>query len=157
VGTLGVRTYEAREGNTFIAEFSGGRSFSLPLTGTVVHCGEISALFGTGPDQPGAIRADESSSSMTFGLFSGLPLRGSGALTVTPFAGLAARYESIVVQGESSSVAENDFYELAILGVGLRLRDGASLQTFAQFSLGRDVPSDPTFGMRLSINVGARN
>jgi hypothetical protein len=154
-GTLGVRTYDARSGSTVIVGFGGGRVFHPKSTGNAVHCLDLRGDFGTGPDATGPVRADESSSSLTLEYSVGLPMAASGALRVTPYAGIAARYASVVTQGELTSIAVKDFYEFVTLGVGLSLGGGYAVQPYMQLPLGRDGGGDPVLGMRLSLNFGS--
>ena len=157
LGSLAVRTYEVREGSTIILGIGGGRTFQYRRTGNARHCLELRGEFGTGPDRPGAVRADESSSAVTFEFISGLPLAAGRSTSVTPFAGFALRYSSVVTQGDLTSQSDKDFYELVTLGAGLTINSVYALQPYIQFPLGRDRKSDPVFGMRLSMSLGARN
>jgi hypothetical protein len=156
LGTLAVRSYESRDGQTVIFGFGGGRTFTNRRTGRAQHCLELRAEFGTGPDAPGMVRADESSSNMTLEFTTGVPITAGRSLVVTPFGGLAARYASVVIQGDESSESIKDFYELLTLGFGLTLGGDYAVQPYAQFPLGRDEGGDPVFGMKVSLNFGAR-
>jgi hypothetical protein len=155
IGTLGVRTYEARNGTTFVLGFGGGRNFQHQLTGRAQHCLELRGEFGTGPDAPGPVRADESSSHATLEFSAGYPLSTAGSLTVTPFGGIGLRFESIVTQGDQTSVSDNDFYQLLSVGVGLTISGQVALQPSVQFPLGRDGGTEPVFTMRVSMNIGS--
>ncbi len=156
MGLLGVRTYDNRPGNTYILGFGGGRTFQHTLTGKAIHCIEARGDFGTGPDAPGPVRADESSSSLTFELTTGLPLTVGRSMSLTPYVGIAARYASVVTTGDLTSRAVNDFYELVTIGVGISANGSYALQPYAQLPLGRDT-SDPVFGMKFSLNIGGKN
>jgi hypothetical protein len=152
---LGVRTYDYREGNTYVFGFGGGRTFSHPLTGGAINCIEVRGDFGTGPDVNGPVRADESSSSLTFELTSGLPFDAGKSVSITPYLGFAARYASVVTTSDLTSNSENDFFELVTIGVGVSASEQFALQPYVQLPLGRDT-SEPVFGMRFSMNVGAK-
>ena len=156
MASLGVRSYDARDGQTILFGFGGGRTFKTKFTGAAMHCLDIRGEFGTGPDRPGAIRADESSSNMTMEFSSGVPLVSGSSLSVTPFASAGIRYASVVTQFEESSVANKDFYEFFSLGVGLSVGGDVAVQPYALFPLSRDVGGDPVFGMRVSMAIGAR-
>jgi hypothetical protein len=155
LGLLGVRNYDNREGSTFVIGFGGGRTFEHSLTGKMIHCIEARGDFGTGPDAQGPVRADESSSSLTFELTSGLPLSAGSSMSITPYIGIAARYASVVTTFETESNAVNDFYELVTFGVGMSAGGSFALQPYVQLPLGRDT-SDPVFGMRFSMNIGPK-
>jgi hypothetical protein len=86
----------------------------------------------------------------------GLPVATNGALLVTPFVGIAARYASVVTQGELTSVAVKDFYEFVTLGAGLSLGSGYAVQPYLQLPLSRDVGGDPVVGMLLSLSFGSK-
>jgi hypothetical protein len=100
------------------------------------------------------VRADESSSSATLELLTGLPIGGT-AVQFTPFLGMALRYASVVTQTDANSASVNDFHQLISLGLGMS-GGSFSLQTYAQVPLGRLGGSDPTFGMRFSMVLGRR-
>jgi hypothetical protein len=156
MASLGVRSYDARDGETIIFGFGGGRTFKTKFTGTARHCLDIRGEFGTGPDRPGTERADESSSNMTLEFSTGVPLASSSSLAITPFATAGIRYASIVTQFEENSVANKDFYEFFSAGVGLSVGGDVSVQPYALFPLSRDIGGDPVFGMRVSMAIGAR-
>jgi len=153
--SLAARTYEWREGETIVFGVGGGHLFRNSFTTPALHCIEIRGDFGTGPDSPGAERADESSSSLTFELTTGLPL-GGGAVQFTPFVGLAFRYSSVVTQTDETSNALNDSHTLVTVGLGMAAGDQYALQPYLQLPMGRAEGSDPVFGMRLSMNFGRR-
>jgi hypothetical protein len=155
IGTIGVRTYDARNGTTFVLGFGGGRNFRHELTGRAQHCLELRGEFGTGPDAPGPVRADESSSNATLEFSGGYPISAGSHFTVTPFVGAALRVTSIVTQGEQTSVSDNDFYEFVTVGFGLTLNDVFAIQPCVQFPFGREDGGDAVFAVRLSINIGS--